>query len=354
MHLLVDAFAVRAGSSASVLEGLLRGWAQLAPDDRLTVVSSGELPFGLPAGARHEVMRPPVGGALGGLWGRSFGVRRAARRFRPDAVISGVTASAFLGTGRRRGVIVTDLRHEVRPHQFSGPRRLGRRLSYGWSFRFADALLCISQRTRDDVVRLHPRARAKALAAQLGADHADDWAAARTAPASAPYALAFGQSQNKNIGAVLRAWAHFAPSHPDWTLRLAAMGTADRAAAAASVADLGLGDRVELMAWLDDDDFAAMFAGASLIVLPSDFEGFGMPALEGLRLGIPVVVSADPALAEVTGGHAELVDPITPQGIADAMDRAIAHSPQQRASGVDWSRRFTWSAMARTARAALS
>lgn len=351
MHLLVDAFAVRAGSSASVVEGLLRGWAELAPSDRITVVSGRDLPFRIPATARHEVIAAPVGGAVGGFWERTVGVRRAARRFAPDAVISAVTASAFLGTGGPRAVIVTDLRHEVLPHQFSAQRRLGRRLGYGWSFRFADACICISARTRDDLVRLHPRAAPRALVAPLGGDHADGWGAEPAA--TGPYALAFGQSENKNVKAVLDAWAVFAPEHPQWTLRLTAMSSLDRVAAAAQVTSLGLADRVALMGWLEDEAFASLFAGAAMIVMPSDFEGFGMPALEGLRLGIPVVVSADPALEEVTGGHGELADPVTADTLAAAMTRAIARTPQQRQAGIDWSRRFTWQAMAQIARDAL-
>jgi glycosyltransferase involved in cell wall biosynthesis len=355
VHLLLDAFAVRTGSSASVVEGLLRGWAQLAPDDEITVVSSGALPFRIPATARHEVVAPPVGGVVGGLWERVFAVRHAARRLAPDAVLSGVTASGFLNPGCRRGVIVTDLRHEIKPHQFSWSRRLARRLGYGWSYRTADVFVCISERTRDDLVRLHSRTRGRALAAQLGADHVDGWhRAPPDLAAGGPYALAFGQSENKNVGAVLDAWAQFGSQHPGWTLRLAAMSAADRRAAAAQVAALELADGVELMSWLPDDEFAAMFAGAGLVVLPSDFEGFGMPAIEGLRLGIPVVVSADAALAEVTGGHAELADPISAGAIAAAMTRAISHTPGQRQAGIDWSQRFTWQATARVVREALS
>jgi glycosyltransferase involved in cell wall biosynthesis len=338
-----------------VVEGLLRGWAQLAPQDQVTVVSGGDLPFRIPATARHEVVTPPVGGAVGSLWERVVAVRSVARRLAPDAVLSGVTASGFLDPGCRRAVIVTDLRHEVQPHQFSWSRRLARRLGYGWSFRTSDVLVCISERTRDDLVRLHPRTRGRALAAQLGADHADGWPRAVTGRATAaPYALAFGQSENKNVGAVLDAWAQFAPRHPGWTLRLAAMSATDRTAAAEQVAALDLADRVELMSWLPDDEFATMFAGAGLVVLPSDFEGFGMPAIEGLRLGIPVVVSADPALAEVTGGHAELADPISADSIAAAMTRAISRTPGQRQAGIDWSHRFTWEATARVVRDAFS
>lgn len=352
MHLLVDAFAVRAGSSASVVEGLLRGWAQLAPTDRITVVSAGDLPFRIPPTASHQVITAPLGGPFGGCWERTVGVRRAARRFAPDAVISAVTASAFLGTGGPRAVIVTDLRHEVLPHQFGLRRRLGRRLGYGWSFRFADACICISERTRDDLVRLHPATARRAFAAPLGGDHTDGWSA--EPGANGRYALAFGQSENKNVKAVLDAWALFAPEHPQWTLRLTAMSSVDRVAAAAQVRCLGLDNSVALMGWLEDQAFATLFAGADMIVMPSDFEGFGMPALEGLRLGIPVVVSADPALEEVTGGHGERADPVTAATVAAAMTRAIARTPQQRQAGIDWSRGFTWRAMAQITRDALS
>ena len=120
-----------------------------------------------------------------------------------------------------------------------------------------------------------------------------------------PYALAFGHFGNKNADAVIAGWAEFCHrATPSWVLRLVGMGSADRAAAAEQVERLGIADRVELMPWLDDDAFQACFAGAGLVIFPSDFEGFGLPAVEAMRLGIPLVVSDDPALAEVTGGHA--------------------------------------------------
>lgn len=350
MHVVIDAFAVRSGSSAVILENLLAGWRALAPDDTLTVVAAEQPPFALAEGVRLELVEPPVGGKAGAVWNRTVAVRRAVRRLGADALLSGVTASAFLGARVPRGVILTDLRHELRPQQFSRKTRLARRVAYGWSFRFADGVFCISGRTRDDLLRTHAYVGARAHAAPLGSDHADRWPEVEPRQ---PYAVAFGHFANKNVDTVLDAWAEFVPGHPGWTLRLVGMGRADREASTARVADLGISDHVELMPWLDDEEFVACFAGAGLVILPSDFEGFGLPAVEALRRRIPVVVSADPALVEVTGGHAEVVADLAPAELAAACDRAIRRTEAELDAGRAFSEKFTWRAMAEDVRRVL-
>lgn len=343
MHVVIDAFAVRAGSSAVILENLLEGWRHLAPEDTLTVLAAEQPPFALADGVRLELLEPPVGGKAGAVWNRTVAVRRAVRRLGADALLSGVTASAFLGARVPRGVILTDLRHELRPHQFSRKKRLVRKLAYGWSFRFADGVFCISERTRSDLLRTHAYVGSRAHAARLGADHADRWPVVEERQS---YAVAFGHFANKNVEAVLDAWAAFVPDHPSWTLRLVGMSRADREASTARVAELGITDHVELMPWLDDEAFVACFAGAGLVLLPSDFEGFGLPAVEALRRRIPVVVSADPALVEVTGGHAEVVSDLSPMALAAACGRAVRRTEEELEAGRAWSATFTWQAMA--------
>ncbi len=352
-HVLIDAVGVRAGSAAITLENLLRGWSRLDADDRLTILCDVDLPFAVPDGAEVRVLEPPVGGTPGQVWLRSVALRRTASDLAPDAVVSGVSASALLGTRAPRGVILYDLRHELRPHQFSRGRRLSRNASYAWSFRNADAICCISRRTRDDLVRLHPWAAPKAVVARYGADHVDAWPAP---PADRPrYALAFGHFANKNVDAVLDAWAEYcrAGDDEDLILRLVGMGRADREAATARVAALGIADRVELMPWLDDDEFVATFAGASLVLFPSDFEGFGLPAIEALRLGIPLVVSSDPALVEVTGGHAAVTPDVRPHSIVTAVREALALTSEQREAGQRHTDAFRWEFMAQSIRDAL-
>lgn len=350
MHLVLDAVAVREGSSAVVVGGLLHGWAQLTDGDRVTVLAGPDGPaFDVPDGMAVERLSPPVGGPAGAAWLRSVGVRRAARRLGADVLLAGVPASSLAGGAPQRGVILYDLRHELRPHQFSGRTRAARAVSWGWSLRRADRILTISERTLEDLRRLHPRIAPKGVAAQLGSDHAEGWA--RPEAQERRYALAFGHFANKNADAVIEGWARFTASTPtDLVLRLVGMGSSDRAAAQARVDALGIADRVELMPWLDDDSFAACFAGASLVLFPSDFEGFGLPAAEAVRLGIPTVVSGDPALAEVTGGHAVVAASTSPEDLALATREALARTPEQLEAGRRFAEAFTWRRTAATVR----
>jgi glycosyltransferase involved in cell wall biosynthesis len=352
MHLVIDAVVVSRGSSAVVIEHLLRGWREEAPADRLTLVCGPDgAAFDVPEGVTVESLRAPALGPLSGLWLRSFGVRRAAKALQADAVLSGVPASGLLGTSCVRGLILYDLRHELRPEQFSRLTRLARNISWRWSMSHVDGIYTISERTLDDLRALHPRLATRGVAAPLGSDHAALWRT--TEPDVGPYALAFGHFANKNVTAVLEGWATFCRTHPAWRLRLVGMGAADRAAAAALVESLGVSAQVELMPWLDDDAFAACFAGAALVVFPSDFEGFGLPAVEALRLGIPVVISSDTALREVTGGHASVARSVGADDLRAAMEDAIARTPDQREAGRRHAAGQTWSRTARTIRDSL-
>lgn len=351
MHVVVDSAVARPGSTAVVLEHVVRAWSDTFPDDEVTVLTGPDGPvFPLPSRARAQRLRRPPG-PLGGLWLRSVGVRRAARRLGADVVLSGVPATGLLGAHCPRGVIFYDLRFELRPEQFSRPTRIARRLSWGWSLRLADRVFCISERSLADLRARHARLARNAVAAQLGSDHALEWP--RPEPGGRPYALAFGHFGNKNADAVLAGWADFCASDDRWSLRLVGMGAADRAAAEQQVRRLGIAERVELMPWLDDEAFARCFAGAGLVVFPSDFEGFGLPAAEAVRLGIPAVISRDPALAEVTGGHAVTARSNEPRDLAAAVRAGLALTPEQLAAGRAFAERFTWRRTAEVIRSGL-
>lgn len=351
MRLVTDTTAIQPGSAAIIVGNLLHGWAQAAPEDELIVLVAGTPPLSLPDSATVRDVGSPSSLA-GRLWLQSVGVRSAVRRLRADAFLGGVTAGALLGAGCPYGVILYDLRHEIRPAQFSTGRRLARRLLYGWSFRNADALICISERTRGDLLARRPKLAGKAHVALLGSDHADAWHPA--ADDHGRYVLAFGHFPNKNVDGVLCAWKLYAPGNPGITLRICGLGRAGRASAEELVSGLGISDRVELLPWLSDDAFAANFAGASAIIFPSDFEGFGLPAIEALRLGLPLVVSDDPGLLEVTAGHAVVTKDESPEGLAAAIERAMGLTAEQLAAGRDHARDFTWERMARDVRRALA
>lgn len=352
MKLVVDAVGVRPGSAAIVLEGLLRGWAQVAPDDELVVLTDGPPAFDVPADATVQRLVDGRAGLRARLAAQTTGVRRACRRIGADALLSAVTAGAFLGAACPRGAIVYDVRHELRPEQFSRGRRLVRRLSYGWTFRRADALFCISERTRQDILATRPGLAGKTHATLLGADHAADWRPAPDASGSR-YVLAFGHFPNKNLVGVLRAWHASAP-HGEVRLRVCGLPRDARPEAERAVAELGLGDSVELLGWLDDEQFRSVFAGAAAVLFPSDFEGFGLPVVEAMLLGIPVVVSTDPALLEVSGGHAVVASDDRPETLAAAIDAALQLSPQAIEAARAHARTFTWGRMATQVRDVLA
>jgi glycosyltransferase involved in cell wall biosynthesis len=351
MRLVVDAIPVRTGSAAIVIGNLLEGWSTLAPQDEIIVLVDGPPEFSLPESAGVRTIGDRSGSLTGRVRAQSVGVRQACRQVRADALLSAVTASAYAGAPCPHGAILYDLRHELRPEQFSTSRRLSRRLLYGWSFARADALFCISDRTRLDLLARRPRLRNKAHTALLGADHAAGWKAGGEAEG---YVLAFGHFPNKNVDRVLAAWERCAPERADLKLRVCGLGGEGRAQAERQVAALGLDDRVELLPWLDDSTFQSIFAGAAAILFPSDFEGFGLPALEALLLGVPVVVSADPALAEVTAGHGVVAKDDSPETLATALQTALTMSAEEIAAGVRHAQGFTWKRTAAVVRGVLA
>ena len=89
--------------------------------------------------------------------------------------------------------------------------------------------------------------------------------------------------------------------------------------------------------YVDPADRHALYAGARLLVLPSFEEGFGLPVLEAMTVGVPVVASNRGALPEVVGDAGLLVEPDQPEALADAMARLLDDDGHGRAVRVGWS-----------------
>jgi glycosyltransferase involved in cell wall biosynthesis len=113
------------------------------------------------------------------------------------------------------------------------------------------------------------------------------------------------------------------------------------------------GDEVRALGHVSEALLPGLYAGAAAFVLPSLYEGFGLPCLEAMAAGIPVVASNRTALPEVCGDAAVLVDPTDPTAIAQAL-RAAIHSEGLRAKGIARAAAYTWDRTARAVHALLS
>jgi len=103
---------------------------------------------------------------------------------------------------------------------------------------------------------------------------------------------------------------------------------------------------VRVLGFVPDDELARLYRGALCVAYTSLYEGFGIPVLEALACGAPVVTSAGTAMAELADGAAVLVDPRDPDALAQGIGEAIARSDELAALGPERARSFTWEASA--------
>ncbi len=102
------------------------------------------------------------------------------------------------------------------------------------------------------------------------------------------------------------------------------------------------GDGVRWLGEVDDDELARLYRGARAVAYVSLYEGFGLPVLEAMACGAPVVAGRNGALAEVAGGAAVLVDPLDPDAIAAGLLEAIDRREELRPLGLARARVFDW------------
>jgi glycosyltransferase involved in cell wall biosynthesis len=162
----------------------------------------------------------------------------------------------------------------------------------------------------DHYLRPAPEEAKQALKARLGL--------------SRPYVLFLGGiTPLKNIGNLLRGFAQLARTH-DVDLVLAGFKRWSFESELAPIAELGLQDRVKYVGYVPDEDLAALYSAAECLALPSWYEGFGIPIVEAMACGCPVVTSSGRhAAPEVAGGAALLVDPADPASIGAGLRRVL-------------------------------
>jgi glycosyltransferase involved in cell wall biosynthesis len=229
------------------------------------------------------------------------------------------------------------------------------------AIRRARRLVCNSRSTEADLVRLFPRATGRTTVVPFAADRSFHEPGAPDRIASVArrhgvepgrYVMATGTLEpRKNLPRLIRAHAllpaELRRAHP--LLIAGPRGWEEREIMAAVAG----GDSVRLAGYVPDDELPALYAGCAVFCYPSLYEGFGLPVLEAMAAGAPVVTSRVSSLPEVGGDAVAYVDPEDESAIAAALERLLA-SPTEREGLAERGRRraaeFSWE---RTTRAVL-
>ena len=225
--------------------------------------------------------------------------------------------------------------------------------------RRADRIVAVSQRTADDLVeRLHVP-REKIAVIHLGVDPSlrplDD-PTLRSAVESRyglrhPLVLAVGTLEpRKNYARLIAAFAQArqAPGGPQMLAIVGRKGWLYEGIFAA-VAEYGIADAVTFLDYVPDADLPALYSIADVVATPSIYEGFGIPLVEAMASGTPVVCSTGGSLPEIAGDAALIVPPEDVEGLAAALVRVVTE-PDLHAHlvtrGLERVRAFSWEAAA--------
>jgi len=168
------------------------------------------------------------------------------------------------------------------------------------------------------------------------------------------YVLFLGTLEHrKNIVGLLEAWPGVLARIPHATLTLAGRATPESTPWLQRLSTPPFQGSVRHLGYVPDADRESLFAGARLLVLPSLDEGFGLPVLEAMSAGIPVVATTRGAVPEVSAGAAALVDPTDPEALTNAIVTTLqepvrAHAMAER--GLARAASFSWAQAAESAR----
>ena len=262
--------------------------------------------------------------------------------------------------GLRRFLTVYDLIAILRPDLFeSNVVKLIKKVIA--SLEPSDWVLCISEATRRDLLALRPdldpaRVRVTHLAA---ADHfrpelrEDEWPALKrkyNLP-DEPYALTLSTLEpRKNIAQVIRCYARLVAERQVGDMRLVMVGTRGwkMDSIFSELGKLGsLSDRVIVTGFVPDSDLAPIYSHATMFVYPSLLEGFGLPPLEAMQCGVPVITSDTSSLPEVVEDAGIKVPPQDADALCQAMAKLfqdsdlrqqLAMRSRERAALFSWTR----------------
>jgi glycosyltransferase involved in cell wall biosynthesis len=245
---------------------------------------------------------------------------------------------------KRQIACIHDMHTRLMPESYGRGFRWAHRVVLPLLGRRAACITTVSQLSRSHLVQFGIAPAERITVTYNGSDHAERWDAARstlTVNTRRPYVLSLGRRNQKykNVELMVR----LAPLLDTMGLDLWMPGDVDEAFIAALVSPRP--SNLKLLGRIGDDDLKKALSGALCYLFPSRIEGFGLPAVEAMASGCPVIASTSPCLPEVCGEAALYAGPDDLEGWADAIRRvrddaalrdSLVEAGHARAKGYSW------------------
>ena len=322
---------------------------------QITALSWAPLDLNLPRVREViPVRRPELAGLRATLWKLWFDQWHALRAVNQEApvLVHGMDGFLPYSVRRRDRAVATvhDLGWQVHPELYDRKLRLMYGALFPWVRRRADRFIAVSRYTADDLVKRAGIPASKIDVIYHGLDPVFSRQPGRdpTSGSGTPYFLAVGGvSPRKNTRRLIAAFSRWRErgghrSH----YRLLITGTSLDREFTENGAGLPAG--VSLLGYVDKAELPGLYAGAAAFLYPGIYEGFGLPIIEAMACGAPVVTSTTGAAPEIAGGAAILVDPFDVMSIEGGIERAI--NPGElgalRERGLHRATKFRWEAAA--------
>lgn len=361
MKIGVNAMQVRAAKSGvgQYIHALLDSAVRLAPDDEFLIYCNA---------ANEPNYRYDTPNSRTKIWGLS-GAPRPVRlsyeaallptQLNRDALDVFHGASNFLPARRADCpyvVSIHDLSYHVHPERCPPMRR------YYWyamtqrTVALADRILTISQNSRNDIIRFFPHAEAKTRVISLAAHRRfqrldlqreqSELAPLEDRLTGRPYVLYLGTLEpGKNVSRIVKSFDAVAADFPEHVLVLAG----DKGWLYESVFETidasKHRDRIFYVGHVGDNQAVHLFNFAEAFVFPSLYEGFGLPPLEAMACGCPVITSNRSSIPEVVGNAARLIDPENDAELTQALQEVLGNRAlrdEMRQAGLERAQQFSW------------
>ncbi len=285
---------------------------------------------------------------------------RLARRLRADIYHGTFNVLPLLPPPCANIVTVADMAVFAFPQAYGSRFAAYMRVLIRAGIRQADRVIAISEATKKEITRFLPDAEPKieTILCGVGQEFAD---AANLDPQTVqetccrlniprPYVLFVGNLEpKKNLARLIAAFQRLRAA-TDLPQTLVIVGMKLPSGPDSGIDPEAIRDRVHFTGYVADSDLPTLYRGADLVAYPSLYEGFGMPVLEGMAAGVPVLTSSVSSLPEVAAGAAMLADPLDIESMASGLHRALTDQAWREKAvqaGLERAAALSWEANAR-------